>query len=1075
MEENSNNIEQLKENIRQYIKQNGNKEITGQLLQEVLLGMVDALVGNDAVANPEGEAAEILEKIGIAGINYTAPQGPQGVSPTVQVTQTENGYHVVITDKDGPHAFDLTNGPANTLSIGTVTDGEQASASIIGDAPNQQLNLVLPKGEKGEKGDPGQNAVNPFKGWFTTANIPTTGQEGDYCNVSNTSVTPHTVTIYRWSAAQNAFVDTSEVPDTANAETFASAEELNQVAIDNSKLVNPVNTANPTQAVIAKAKDVMQLKIKLEGVTASEEKVNAVVGTNVTTSAYVSGETGLPVTPGSSASSYAYFELAIPQGTKSIRFATGTKTSSAKIGYSIGYYDENVYVPTRHFYFDVAETTPPTGIVEKVIEVLDGETTFMATVECVSTYASITLNDFYCYLQSGTNVGEELANKASYSEMNGLWRYKKNLLNNKDFEFGTYYTNTETLAPVSSGYGVLSNKLYLEEDVTYTVSKIAANKDYKFFIAVIYNNNNEVIDVKRIYNVDLKYEQSGYNSYGNCTFIAKKWNENQSYVRLQLQFGIELGVYNQAQLEVGDAVTDFAEYNSVKEFDIAKESDLDETADKVASNTESIESIKDVLEINRTIVNITNVPSKPAIIGTTTYNNNQIGSAKSIVIPIEHDKGNVINIMAKDDSGAFIAFLKEDPSNGGIDYSQNISVPVTFATAHAKKFSFSRSTKSSFLITDDMNYLYVQTTSAGNSNITPSLIEYITQKELNILAIGNSNDTTELAYIPPILQQLLPDYHINLYVAYVGFGTIKDHLYMYDNDIAYNGSDTTVGNGVTKNAFVYCWRYGRYYEIQLTGITLKELLELHKWHIVKFITQRSDEYALVRGVYEDDSHHNGTTKEQFITNCKKLLNILRSKLNCGFKFVTNIGGVAYTQESQYIDFLKEGCKILKNNVGVDFIIPDSLSTTIARSNSDLAAISGGQYSLLFSDNNHLNAGFPCLLTAYTAIECILRNLHINKSIYDSTLWIPTDDNARAIGAQASDEPNPSTRRMTYGVGLGIEENGDIIQSNILAAKEIAVIANNIMPELPDDDYILPPVIPEPASPEPASEEESESE
>lgn len=39
--ETTNNIEQLKENIREYIRQNGNKEITGQILQEVLLGMVD--------------------------------------------------------------------------------------------------------------------------------------------------------------------------------------------------------------------------------------------------------------------------------------------------------------------------------------------------------------------------------------------------------------------------------------------------------------------------------------------------------------------------------------------------------------------------------------------------------------------------------------------------------------------------------------------------------------------------------------------------------------------------------------------------------------------------------------------------------------------------------------------------------------------------------------------------------------------------------------------------------------------------------------------------------------------------
>ena len=48
-------------------------------------------------------------------------------------------------------------GPANTLKIGTVEKGEKASASITGEAPNQTLNLILPKGNKGEKGDTGEN------------------------------------------------------------------------------------------------------------------------------------------------------------------------------------------------------------------------------------------------------------------------------------------------------------------------------------------------------------------------------------------------------------------------------------------------------------------------------------------------------------------------------------------------------------------------------------------------------------------------------------------------------------------------------------------------------------------------------------------------------------------------------------------------------------------------------------------------------------------------------------------------------------------------------------------------------
>jgi hypothetical protein len=39
-------------------------------------------------------------------------------------------------------------GPPNTLTIGTVTTGETASASITGISPNQVLNLVYPKASR---------------------------------------------------------------------------------------------------------------------------------------------------------------------------------------------------------------------------------------------------------------------------------------------------------------------------------------------------------------------------------------------------------------------------------------------------------------------------------------------------------------------------------------------------------------------------------------------------------------------------------------------------------------------------------------------------------------------------------------------------------------------------------------------------------------------------------------------------------------------------------------------------------------------------------------------------------------
>lgn len=46
-------------------------------------------------------------------------------------------------------------GPANTLTVGTVTGGDTAAATITGTSPNQVLNLVLPKGDKGDQGAAG--------------------------------------------------------------------------------------------------------------------------------------------------------------------------------------------------------------------------------------------------------------------------------------------------------------------------------------------------------------------------------------------------------------------------------------------------------------------------------------------------------------------------------------------------------------------------------------------------------------------------------------------------------------------------------------------------------------------------------------------------------------------------------------------------------------------------------------------------------------------------------------------------------------------------------------------------------
>lgn len=64
---------------------------------------------------------------------------------------------VVITA--GTPGADGAPGPANVLSIGTVSGGSTASATITGTSPAQVLNLVLPKGTDGTNGTNGTNGV----------------------------------------------------------------------------------------------------------------------------------------------------------------------------------------------------------------------------------------------------------------------------------------------------------------------------------------------------------------------------------------------------------------------------------------------------------------------------------------------------------------------------------------------------------------------------------------------------------------------------------------------------------------------------------------------------------------------------------------------------------------------------------------------------------------------------------------------------------------------------------------------------------------------------------------------------
>jgi len=136
--------------------------------------------GSSATVSNSGTSSAAVFNFGIpkgdtgsAGAAATVAAGTvTTLAPGSNATVTNSGTSsAAIFDFGIPQGATGATGPANTLSIGTVQSGATADATITGTAPNQTLNLTLPKGDTGQqgvKGDPGKGCpigtILPFGG-----------------------------------------------------------------------------------------------------------------------------------------------------------------------------------------------------------------------------------------------------------------------------------------------------------------------------------------------------------------------------------------------------------------------------------------------------------------------------------------------------------------------------------------------------------------------------------------------------------------------------------------------------------------------------------------------------------------------------------------------------------------------------------------------------------------------------------------------------------------------------------------------------------------------------------------------
>lgn len=234
--------------------------------------------------------------------------------------------------------------------------------------------------------------------------------------------------------------------------------------------------------------------------------------------------------------------------------------------------------------------------------------------------------------------------------------------------------------------------------------------------------------------------------------------------------------------------------------------------------------------------------------------------------------------------------------------------------------------------------------SAWNKFATVEDLRVAIRKSLKILAIGNSFNQDAMAYLPPVLQEMMPDLDITVATCYAGSASLQQHVDWFNEGATYTAYNE--------------WEAGATAWKRYTDTSAKHLAEVIARHDWDIITIQGTSGAVI----SDD-----LINSDILTPARQLLRILQTNAVKPFALMwfqwMGRATTDYTATEMF-GHISRATKKMMNQFGIQDYIPVGAAFHSALTVDSLAALGEGG-GMLYSDNRHLNAGIPALLATYT--------------------------------------------------------------------------------------------------------------